>query len=154
MISNTKVLTISLLIILTCLGSLTAQRGERGQRGERLEAQRIAFITSELDLTSTESERFWTIYNEYRNLEKEQRIDVDRKAMRGEVSDSEADELLKKMILKEETALANKKRLINDLQPVIGKGKIVKLFSAERRFKRKVLNEFSKRKGRDRSNQN
>jgi Skp family chaperone for outer membrane proteins len=34
-------------------------------RGERLEAIKVAYITKELSLTSTEAEKFWPLYNQY-----------------------------------------------------------------------------------------
>ena len=46
--------------------SLSAQRGgERAERGEQIEQQRIAFITTELDLSVEEAQTFWPLYNDY-----------------------------------------------------------------------------------------
>ena len=52
---------LSLTILLLSAWTLSAQRGEK------IEALRIAFITNKLALTSTESEKFWPIYNVYKN---------------------------------------------------------------------------------------
>ncbi len=40
-----------------------AERQERMQ--SRIESQKIAFITQKLDLSPSEAQQFWPIYNEY-----------------------------------------------------------------------------------------
>jgi len=52
----------ALFILLVLISSIQVY----GQRGEKLESLRIAFITNKLSLTTTESEKFWPIYNVYR----------------------------------------------------------------------------------------
>jgi DNA polymerase elongation subunit (family B) len=39
--------------------------GKKERFREKLEAQRIAYITNKLDLSSEESIKFWPVYNEY-----------------------------------------------------------------------------------------
>lgn len=39
----------------------------QGQQGNRIEAYKIAFITNRLNLSTTEAQKFWPIYNRYTN---------------------------------------------------------------------------------------
>ena len=50
------------ILILFISVSAFAQRGEK--MNERIKAQKIAFITEKLSLTSEEAQEFWPIYNE------------------------------------------------------------------------------------------
>jgi len=72
-----KITTISLLVFMMVVvqtSFVNAQQGKHptGQKGnhtapnqEKIEAQRVAFITQELDLTPDEAKVFWPVYNEY-----------------------------------------------------------------------------------------
>ncbi len=57
----------TILIILILSLSTEAHSQRRGQRTQmqRIQSERIAFITSELDLTTAESKQFWPVYNEF-----------------------------------------------------------------------------------------
>ncbi|MFC7522456.1 hypothetical protein ACFQRK_00760 [Parapedobacter sp. GCM10030251] len=53
-------------IVLTLLFSIaTVAQESRAQRFERIEAEKIAFITKELNLTPSEAQRFFPAYNQY-----------------------------------------------------------------------------------------
>ncbi|MBK8151650.1 MAG: hypothetical protein IPK61_00345 [Saprospiraceae bacterium] len=41
------------------------EKTNKQQLLEKIEAQRSAYITSKLDMTSDESTKFWPLYNEY-----------------------------------------------------------------------------------------
>ncbi len=55
----------------------SAAQGYDIDKLERLNAQKIAFFTQKLQLTSDEAERFWPVYNEYQKKKNE--IQLNRK---------------------------------------------------------------------------
>lgn len=64
-------------ILVFCCMALTAIAQDFEEDGEissialdRVQAQRVAFITEKIDLTSKEAQKFWPVFNEY---EKEER---------------------------------------------------------------------------------
>ncbi len=61
-----KYLNLVAIIMLFSVAFATAQES-RSQRFERIEAEKIAFITKELDLTPSEAQKFFPIYNQYYN---------------------------------------------------------------------------------------
>ncbi|MDC7993778.1 hypothetical protein [Altibacter sp. HG106] len=128
--------------------SLSAQ--ERGR--EKIKALKTAMITNQLDLSSQEAEKFWPIYNEY-----DQKMDAVRKKERSEIyhklrsgvdnlSDTEADALIARSMELKAQELTYRQALIKNLRGVISSKKIIKLTKAEEDFKRKLLEEFRKRK--------
>lgn len=142
-----------LIPILILLVSFTgfAQRG--GEIQEKIKAQKIAFITDKLELTSEEAQQFWPIYNEFEaKVEKIKSEDLRplKKEMRqGNVSDKRAGEILDKL-LEAETEMHNAKlELVENLKTVISAKKIIMLKVAEDQFNQKLLDrlkEFRERR--------
>lgn len=124
--------------------SLSAQR-ERGERGEKIEQQRIAFITTELDLSVEEAQTFWPLYNDYQNSKKE--AGQDRKVEK-KVDDMTEDE--SRLILSQAMDAKRKHtdleiEFMNKLETVLPAKKRLKLLGAEREFKKSVLKRYKKR---------
>lgn len=134
----------TLFILMLTLG--VSAQGKDGKR-ERIKALKTAFITTELDLSSDESAKFWPIYNDFDDKQFEIRHDK----MRGlgkkidavdSMSDKEALAILDQMEDFDEQLLQNKKNLITSLRSVISPKKIIKLKKAEDEFQRKLLKQF------------
>jgi hypothetical protein len=110
-----------------------------GQRGEKLESLRIAFITNKLSLTTTESEKFWPIYNVYRKevaeIRRQANLDSNLEAM----SDADAEKAILVSIDRMEKELSLFKNLARDLKPVLPARKIALLGKAERNFNEELI---------------
>lgn len=110
-----------------------------GQRGEKLESLRIAFITNKLSLTTTESEKFWPIYNVYRKevaeIRRQANLDTNLEAM----SDADAEKAIQVSIDRMEKELNLFKNLARDLKPVLPARKIALLGKAERNFNEELI---------------
>lgn len=141
---------IPILILLVSFSSF-AQRG--GEIQEKIKAQKIAFITDKLELTSKEAQQFWPIYNEYEaKVEKIKSEDLRplKKEMRqGDVSDKRAVEILEKLLEAETKMHSAKLQLVENLKTVISAKKIIMLKVAEDQFNQKLLDrlkEFRERR--------
>ena len=71
-----------------------------GQNGEfkdklkdKFKAQKVAYITSELELSESESQKFWPIYNSYQSEIEQLKADIDIKPSR-DMSDKEAEDMM------------------------------------------------------------
>ncbi|WP_296699741.1 hypothetical protein [Algoriphagus sp.] len=53
------------IIFTLILGAVYAQRGGERYDPEKLKAAKVAYITTRLDLNSSQAEKFWPIYNEF-----------------------------------------------------------------------------------------
>lgn len=146
---------IVLIVILISTG-LFAQRPNgngQGPKHEKIKTLKIAHITETLDLTSSEAEKFWPIYNQFDNammsLRQSQRMNSNsgkRKGKIDELTDKEANELIDKMLEMKTTELSYRKELVADLKGVLPPKKILKLQHAERTFKEKLLRQLRERK--------
>ena len=109
------------------------------QRGEKIEALRIAFITNKLSLTTTESEKFWPVYNVYRRevaeLRRQSIVDTNLEAM----SDADAEKAIQVTIDRMEKELLLFKNLARDLNPILPARKIALLSRVERAFNEEII---------------
>lgn len=130
---------IGLLVVLFSMSQLQAQ-GPKKQR-DRLEAVWIAYVTQELDLSADESAKFWPVYNEYKDQErqlKRQRRQMNRKDVQT-MSESEIDQHFESLMQMEEKGVSLKRNAYQKMKTAIPAHKIVRLPALEREFKKKVL---------------
>ncbi len=129
-------------VLLIGLVAFSQPGGERMK--ERIKAQKATFITNALDLTTEEAQKFWPIYNTYDDTsEKIRRKDLrnikQKMRQNPNMSDAEANDMLKDLIDAETRLFQSKIQLLNDLKGVIPANKIIKLKAAEDEFNRKLL---------------
>lgn len=117
---------------------LNAQAGERMR--DRVEAQRVAFMTRQMELTPEESAAFWPLYNAHRADREKMRKDLnlDERKIRN-MSDSEVEELLDILVAMETRKADLRISFIRQLRPVLPARKILMIEPLERAFNREVL---------------
>lgn len=126
-----------------------AQSEKSKDKKEQIRAMKVAFFTSELDLTSNEAEKFWPIYNAYDDKQFELRhlkMKSYFKKMNGEnlekLTEKDATILLNQIQDNEEDQFNLRKKLIGNLKEVLPAIKIIKLKKAEDDFYRKLLQQY------------
>jgi hypothetical protein len=117
---------------------------------ERLNAYKIGFFTKRLNLSASEAEKFWPVYNDFQ-LQRQQvqaeKLKLIRTFNQGEntLSDNQISEIGDKLvgaIVKEsELAVAFHKKLKEVLPPA----KVIRFYQAENQYKMQLLNELQKR---------
>ena len=111
-------------------GSKTPPQGEnRAAELKKIQAMEMAFITKELSLSPDEAQRFWPIFNQYRN---ELRTSVqDRKTL--------------DQLDRQQKVLDIRKKYREDFSKVMNQERANKVFGAEEEFRSLVRKEFQKR---------
>lgn len=121
---------------------------------EKMESARVAFLTSELDLTVQEAEVFWPVYND---IQKEQRAafkDVMAakmalgKALKDGTPANEIDVLLNSYIQAKEDVQAIESQSVDKYRKVLPAEKVAKLFLAEEKFKNRQIRDLGNHDGR------
>ncbi|EPR72177.1 hypothetical protein ADIWIN_3016 [Winogradskyella psychrotolerans RS-3] len=132
------------ILTLFVSASLFAQKLDR----EKITALKIAHITEQLDLTKTEAQKFWPIYNANEDAENKlrERSSSRRKSKNPEeLSENEAKLLLLDMENIEKEKMELHSKLLDDLFEILPAKKIIKLYQAERSFRQKMFDEYKKR---------
>lgn len=152
---NKIILIAAAMFFATMAFAQDAERKERrDKRHERMEAQRIAYITNELELTTEETQRFWPIYNQLQeekkamrpDREKERALDMDN------ISDAEASRLVQEHLQRQEKELQLRKTYFAKLNGVLSPQKQLKLVRLEGKFRKDILKKYKKRMKRKEKN--
>jgi hypothetical protein len=125
-------------------------QGERiKEKKEQIKAMKVAFLTTELNLTSSEAEKFWPIYNTFDDKQFELRHQKMKGSLRkmddnelDQLSEKEANALLTQIENNEEELFNLRKKFISNLRGVLPSVKIIKLRKAEEDFNRKLLQQY------------
>lgn len=142
----------NLLLLPVLLFTVVLQAQDKSEKHEQIKALKVSFFTTALDLTPDEAAKFWPIYNAYDEKQYKIRHEKMRpilKQMKGDgldkMSAKEAEANLAKLEAADKELYNLKAKLIDELKPVIGPIKILKLKKAEEDFKQKLLEQFKKK---------
>lgn len=122
--------------------------GPSEKKREQIHAQKIAFISTQLNLTPDEAQKFWPIYNQY-----EAEIEKIRKERRGYMNElkkitdatgEKAYELMEKIFATESKESQTRLNYLKQFATVLGKKKATDVFIAEEKFKRELLEKLKK----------
>ncbi len=127
-------------------------QGFKGKK-EKVKALKIAYITSEINLTTEEAQKFWPIYNTFDDKQFELRHEKLRPILdkfdpenNEKLTEKEAATLLMQMEAIEESMFQLRKKFIKDLQGVLSSSKIIKLKIAEEEFNRHLLKQIREKR--------
>jgi hypothetical protein len=123
------------------------QHQQQGDQHKNIEAQRVAYITKEVDLTPDEAKVFWPVYNEYesrrhelrksfRNSDDFHKIDFDK------LTEKEATQMLDNQIIEAQRYLDLRKEYHAKFKAVLPAVKVLKLYDAEREFQKMLIDKL------------
>lgn len=123
------------------------KKEKQAEKRENIEAQRVAFITQELNLTPEEAQKFWPVYNQYteklQESRKKRRQEMkDSKENIDEMSDKEVEKLVDEEIIERQKELDLQKEYHSKFKAILPIKKVAKLYRAEDKFKRVLLNKL------------
>ncbi|MDF1694232.1 MAG: hypothetical protein P1U56_00275 [Saprospiraceae bacterium] len=135
----------------------TPERAERREKMEnRIESQKVAYITQKLDLSPTEAQKFWPIYNEYQSKSKTLRVNYKENLNQADIESKDADQFLNDLFLQEQKELDLKREYFDKLKTSIPSKKVAKLYIIEKKFREEILekirNQIGKKKRKARRN--
>ncbi len=124
-----------------------AQHNKKDRKKE-IQAQKVAFLTTELNLTTEEAEKFWPIYNQYEaEMEQNRRAhhQIIKKLKDFEnLTDEEAYSYSEQLMKLDDKRNSIRKTYLVKFAQVLGKKKGAKVFYAEEKFKRELLRKIRK----------
>ena len=123
--------------------TLTSFAQKSWGRSEQIESIKVAFITSKLDLTSEEAQKFWPVYNNYT---KEFLELLKKKKEARYNNNSDPNETINADILYESKMLELKKRYRKLYAKAIPPQKILALYRAESEFREHLYKQLNNRR--------
>ncbi len=143
------------IFALTFTASLSAQIGNdeenytkrQEKMQSRVESQKVAFITQKLDLSPTEAQNFWPLYNEFqsnmKDLRQKNRLDLQY----DDINENEAKGFLDNLLKREQEELDLKKGYFEKLKTVLSAKKVAQLYILEKKFREEILANIRTRMG-------
>jgi Spy/CpxP family protein refolding chaperone len=116
------------------------KRGNNDWR-ERVRAEQVAFITSELDLTETEAQVFWPVYNDVQKQRRQafQATGEAFKALTEGLDGNNADALLDKYLDAKKAGEKVEAEAVARYKKVLPVSKVAKLLLAEEKFRQNQI---------------
>lgn len=140
------------IILLGILLTTSIFYGQRRPDREKIKTLKVAFISERLDLSSSEAESFWPIYNTHEEkiqaLRKRERTEIRSKLRNAdELSEDEADKLLPLAISLESDKAKLHLEYFKKINKIISSKKTILLMKAEEDFKRQLIKQYRHKKG-------
>lgn len=133
-----------------------AQNEKMDEKREKIKAYKVSFLTTELELTSAQSEKFWPIYNTYDDKQYELRHQKMKSYTRKlsdetlkSMTEKEASTLLSQMESTDEELYLLRKKYIASLKKILPAKKIIILRKSEDDFNRKLLHQYRDKAGKN-----
>jgi hypothetical protein len=120
---------LSLIVLFANSQDQRLQRENRLAEIKKIQAMEMAFITKELNLSPNEAQKFWPVFNQYRN------------ELKSVVTEKKMGDHLEK----QQKTLDIRKKYRDDFSKVISQERANKVFETEGEFKSLVRREFQKR---------
>ncbi|MEO6173753.1 MAG: sensor of ECF-type sigma factor [Flavobacterium circumlabens] len=144
-----KIKNILPLLLFLVSFSFYAQSDKTDEKREKIKAYKVSFLTTELELTSTEAEKFWPIYNAFDDKQFELRHDKMKTYLRkldddniNSISEKEASALLSQIESTDKEIYLLREKYMLNLKKVLSAKKILKLKKSEDDFNRKLLKQY------------
>ena len=118
--------------------------GDNGWR-ERIRAEKVAFLTEEIDLTESEAQVFWPIYNEIQKAEREsfeavrKAYDAMAKGVAENKSGKEMEKLVQAYIDAKEKNDGVETKFLNKLMKALPAEKVARYYVAEEKFRHQQI---------------
>jgi Spy/CpxP family protein refolding chaperone len=151
-----KIKNILPIILFLVSFSFYAQGGKTDEKREKIKAYKVSFLTTELELTTAEAEKFWPIYNAFDDKQFElrhqkmktylERLDDDKV---NSISEKEAAALLAQMESTDKEIYLLREKYNSNLKKILSAKKILKLKKSEDDFNRKLLKQYRDKAAKD-----
>jgi hypothetical protein len=131
---------LTLLVSLLTLSFSFAQRTGERYDPEKLQAARIAFITTRLDLTPSQAEKFWPLYNRFSDTRETNLHEMSKLSDTNseEISEADAKSRIENRLVIQRKLIEGEQTFISDVSKVISYNQILKLNGISRDFTRQL----------------
>ena len=137
---------IPFFLLLAALFFTVSAQAQRGQRLERIKAYRVAIFTEVLELTETEAQGFWPLYNELQDKRKALGAEMHLNEDIDDMTDKEIEAHIQKRFENEQKELNLNKEYFEKFKKVLPLRKVAKIPMAERRFREALVKKMAERK--------
>ena len=147
-----KIISVLLALALVA-GMVQAQDKQEKKNGhdwrEKVRAEQVAFITSELDLSESEAQAFWPVYNDVQKQRREAFKNVGQAfaALQEGAEEKDAAKLLDQYLAAKKAGEKIEAEAVARYKKVLPVSKVAKLILAEEKFRQNQIHRLGQGKG-------
>lgn len=124
--------------------------GDKEEKSERVQAAKVAYITNRLNLSTTQAQQFWPMYNEFEEARKKIRkqlrhLRIDNQVNTGTDEQIKAD--IRKFFQLRQEELELEKQYAEKFLKVLTPKQVAEYYRAEREFTKMLLKRLRGRRG-------
>jgi Skp family chaperone for outer membrane proteins len=142
------------IITIICLSVFCALSNTAQERREKIRTLKIAYLTEQIQLSASEAEKFWPIYNEHdnktnkfiRNKIREINREIKKAGSIDNLDEKKAKVLFDLTLYLEKKKYEENQKYISNLKKVLSVKKILKLQMAEREFGRNLMRKYKRKR--------
>ncbi len=146
-----KIITFLCISIFFLSVSINAQMSKEGR--DKIKALKVAYLTEQMNLTTSEAEKFWPVYNTYNKTQYSIRNNYKASVKKVEkeyqdfndISEEKAKKLVSLKLLTDKKLYDSQEKFTKSIQGIISYKKILKLQIAEMEFGRKLMRKYKHR---------
>ncbi|KAB1154592.1 Spy/CpxP family protein refolding chaperone [Tenacibaculum aiptasiae] len=132
----------------------TTANAQFKKSSEKIRLYKVSFLTEKLDLTASEAEKFWPIYNKYdknmMELHREERVSIRKRIKENggieNLSEKESKEILKNIRTINRQRYEIKAKFHNKISKILPYKKILALEMAEHDFHRSLFKKYKRKR--------
>jgi hypothetical protein len=147
---------VSLVLCFSLFSAFAQPEGEMDDnRKEKIERLKRMYIGEKLDLSVSEAEKFWPIYNEFsakRDAIRKSVRQAQKKMKAGAQSEKEAIETIDSMTMKKKEEADLDAKFLKDCLPVLGVEKVMRLAQLPKEFQQELVRKMKERREMNREN--
>ncbi len=132
------------MLLMTILAlKARAQRPE--EKAEKIQAAKVAYITSKLNLTTAQAQTFWPVYNEFEGGKKKIRFQMkglQKESKQGQLNDEQIKANVRKRLALRQEELDLEKQYVEKFLKVISASQVADLYDSEKEFTKLLLNRW------------
>ncbi|MBY5956559.1 hypothetical protein KUV50_00325 [Membranicola marinus] len=125
-------------ILLLLTGWLTTSA--QNQRFEKIKAHKVAYLTEKMELSVSEAEKFWPLYNEYEKAQQE--IRSQKRSQVKNPSDDQAKEILFNALESNAKEIDLKREFYKEAAQILSYKKLYLMEQGEREFRLTILERY------------
>ena len=142
-----------LLLLILPLQVLLAQPPDAEEKIEKVQAAKVAYITSRLNLNTTQSQAFWPVFNEFETGRRKIRFQMKglhREAKHGQQNEEQMKASIRKRLALRQEELDLEKLYAEKFMKILSAEQVSELYESEKEFTKLLLNRWREGEGRGR----
>jgi len=150
-ITRSAALLAALILSITAFAATPQSQGPKRDWRDKMKAEKVAFLTTRMDLTSQEAEKFWPVYNQLEQEDHERFAQILNsyrdleKAIQGNAGNAEIERLLKAYIKAKDESAGIEEANMKKYLEILPAEKVARLYVGEEEFRRSQINRLGRR---------